>query len=77
GVIGYVGGFNDGDAYLGLNPAFVYWRDKHLRIKATADHSIQTRFILDWNQASHHHDITYMPNHFPDIDSHGNIAMQI
>ena len=78
GVIGYVGGFNVGDEYLGLNPAFGYWRDTHLRIKGTAVHSIQTRFILDWNQASHHHDITYMPNHFPDVDSsHGNIGMQI
>ncbi|KAA0835838.1 cardiolipin synthase [Bacillus sp. FSL W7-1354] len=77
GVIGYVGGFNVGDEYLGLNPAFGYWRDTHLRIKGTAVHSIQTRFILDWNQASHHHDITYMPNHFPDIDSNGNIGMQI
>ncbi|MFO6497002.1 cardiolipin synthase [Bacillus sp. z60-11] len=77
GIIGYVGGFNVGDEYLGLNPKFGYWRDTHLRIKGTAVHSIQTRFILDWNQASHHHDITYMPNHFPEIDSCGNIGMQI
>ncbi|MFT0801626.1 cardiolipin synthase [Bacillus swezeyi] len=77
GFIGYVGGFNVGDEYLGLNPDFGYWRDTHLRIKGTAVHSIQTRFILDWNQASHHHDITYVPNHFPEIGSHGNIGMQI
>nr|WP_202049357.1 cardiolipin synthase [Bacillus glycinifermentans] len=77
GFIGYVGGFNVGDEYLGLNPAFGYWRDTHLRIKGTAVHSIQTRFILDWNQASHRHDITYKPNLFPECGSHGNIGMQI
>ncbi|MFB6466401.1 cardiolipin synthase [Cytobacillus sp. Hz8] len=77
GKIGYVGGFNIGTEYLGINQKFGYWRDTHLRIQGTAVHAIQTRFILDWNQASHHHDITYIPNYFPNDVSRGNVGMQI
>ncbi|MBD1379518.1 cardiolipin synthase [Metabacillus arenae] len=77
GKIGYVGGFNVGDEYLGLNPKFGYWRDTHLRIKGTAVHAIQTRFILDWNQASHRHDIPYRPDYFPEYKSNGEVGMQI
>ncbi|WP_075982676.1 cardiolipin synthase [Bacillus massilinigeriensis] len=77
GKIGYVGGFNVGDEYLGLNKRFGYWRDTHLRITGTAVHAIQTRFILDWNQASYRHDINYEANYFPEEDSTGTVSMQI
>ena len=52
GKVGYIGGFNIGDEYLGKNQKFGYWRDTHLRVKGSAVESMQTRFILDWNQAS-------------------------
>lgn len=77
GKVGYVGGFNIGDEYLGLNPKFGYWRDTHLRIKGSAVYAIQTRFILDWNQASYRHDINYSPNLFPEHNSRGDVGMQI
>lgn len=77
GKIGYIGGFNVGDEYLGLNPKFGYWRDTHLRIEGTAVYSIQTRFILDWNQASTNHDIEYFPSLFPHLPSKGNVGIQI
>ncbi|MFE4811454.1 cardiolipin synthase [Peribacillus simplex] len=77
GKVGYVGGFNVGDEYLGLNPKFGFWRDTHLRIKGSAVKAIQTRFILDWNQASKHHDITYQPHYFPVLEPQGNIDLQI
>ncbi|MEC0298313.1 cardiolipin synthase [Peribacillus frigoritolerans] len=77
GKVGYVGGFNVGDEYLGLNPKFGYWRDTHLRIEGSAVKAIQTRFILDWNQASKHHDITYQPHYFPIVETQGNIDLQI
>src|SRR5699024_3443487 len=32
GKIGYIGGFNIGDEYLGRSEKFGYWRDTHLRI---------------------------------------------
>ncbi|EIT86985.1 hypothetical protein A374_01979 [Fictibacillus macauensis ZFHKF-1] len=77
GVIGYVGGFNIGDEYLGLDDMFGYWRDTHLRITGTSVHSMQMRFILDWNQASDGHDIDYHPLLFPKPEQTGNIGMQI
>jgi cardiolipin synthase len=50
--IGYLGGFNVGEEYLGLNPKFGYWRDTHLRIRGDAVNDLQSRFLLDWAQAS-------------------------
>ena len=77
GKIGYVGGFNVGDEYLGLVPRFGYWRDTHLRIQGFAVYAIQTRFILDWNQASDKSDISYEQEHFPEPVLTGNSTMQI
>lgn len=77
GCIGYVGGFNVGDEYLGLNKRFGYWRDTHLRIEGSAVHPLQTRFILDWNQASARQDIEYAETYFPAITEKGDTAVQI
>ena len=77
GKIGYIGGFNVGDEYLGLKEKFGYWRDTHLRITGSAVYAIQTRFILDWNQASYRHDIQFTPNLFPASEKTGDISMQI
>ncbi len=77
GRIGYVGGFNVGDEYLGLNSKFGYWRDTHLRIEGSALHPLQTRFILDWNQASEKHNIEYAERYFPAIPRKGTVGMQI
>ena len=77
GRIGYIGGFNVGDEYLGLKSKFGYWRDTHMRIEGSAVHPLQTRFLLDWNQASAHHRISYSERYFPAIPLKGNTAMQI
>ena len=47
--IGYVGGFNIGKEYIGLDPKFGHWRDTHLRIKGEAVSGLELRFMLDWN----------------------------
>lgn len=52
GEIGYTGGFNVGDEYLGLDRKFGYWRDTHLRIEGEAVGSLEYRFIDDWNSQS-------------------------
>lgn len=52
GRIGYVGGFNIGKEYIGLEERFGYWRDTHLRIEGLAVSQLQLRFILDWNYAA-------------------------
>lgn len=49
GCIGWTGGFNVGDQYLGENKKFGYWRDTHIRIVGTAVFSLQEIFIMDWN----------------------------
>lgn len=77
GRIGYIGGFNVGDEYLGLSKSFGYWRDTHLRIEGSAVHPLQTRFILDWNQASPQTNIQYSERFFPAIPRKGNVGMQI
>ena len=77
GYVGYIGGFNVGDEYLGLNERFGYWRDTHLRITGPAVDSIQKRFILDWNQASKQYFINYDPHYFPKKIGTGGAAMQI
>lgn len=77
GKIGYVGGFNVGDEYLGLKKKFGYWRDTHLRVEGNAVYSMQIRFILDWSQASQHHEITYSPSLFPEMETKDQVSMQI
>ncbi|HSI67264.1 MAG TPA: cardiolipin synthase [Planococcus sp. (in: firmicutes)] len=77
GRIGYLGGFNVGDEYIGLSRKFGYWRDTHLRLEGSALHPLQTRFILDWNQASSRHDIEYDEVYFPVIPEKGETTMQI
>lgn len=49
GRTAFVGGFNIGREYLGLDEKFGYWRDTHLRIRGSAVLSLHIRFILDWN----------------------------
>lgn len=80
GKIGYVGGFNIGDQYLGLNKKYGYWRDTHLRIMGSGVYSLQAQFILDWNVTDSHHqinNITRKVDYFPLNDVEGGTNMQI
>jgi cardiolipin synthase A/B len=52
GQVGYIGGFNIGDEYLGLNEHFGEWRDTHLRVKGNAVLQMQAQFLMDWNLAA-------------------------
>ncbi|HEY4601785.1 MAG TPA: cardiolipin synthase [Cerasibacillus sp.] len=75
GKIGYIGGFNIGDEYLGKSKKFGYWRDTHLRIEGDSVRNMQTRFILDWNQASKNR-ISY-EKRFYDAIPKGDTGIQI
>ncbi|WP_209070911.1 cardiolipin synthase [Staphylococcus agnetis] len=79
GKIGYVGGFNVGNEYLGLSKKFGNWRDTHLRIEGEAVHALQLRFILDWNSQSSRHDIEHHEKYFPKVhlQNNDNIGVQI
>ncbi|MGA9232260.1 MAG: cardiolipin synthase [Exiguobacterium oxidotolerans] len=52
GQIGYIGGFNVGTEYFGIDEKFGYWRDTHFRLEGEVVHDQLDRFILDWNQAN-------------------------
>lgn len=76
GKIGFIGGFNIGNEYIGLNKKMGYWRDTHLRIKGSAVHMMQTRFFLDWHHAAKkkaNYDIKY----YPQIKTKGKTGIQI
>lgn len=78
GNVGFIGGFNVGDEYLGLNRKFGYWRDTHLRISGSAVIGLQLRFLLDWRAASHD-SFDISAHYFRDVyeRSDGKIGMQI
>lgn len=48
GKIGFVGGVNIGDEYLGRNPKIGHWRETHLRLKGHAVYFLQRIFLQDW-----------------------------
>lgn len=77
GKCGYIGGYNVGDEYLGKKKKFGYWRDTHLRIEGPALAAIQTRFILDWNQAAKEYHISYHSRYFPELEVKGDSPIQI
>jgi cardiolipin synthase len=55
GEVGFIGGLNIGDEYLGKNPYFGYWRDTHLRIRGPAVCDLQRVFCEDWDFAADEH----------------------
>jgi len=52
GKIGFTGGLNIGDEYLGKNDFLGFWRDTHLRIVGESVNSLQEIFIKDWEMVS-------------------------
>ncbi|KOP81746.1 cardiolipin synthase [Cytobacillus solani] len=48
GSIGFVGGLNIGDEYLGRVESFGFWRDTHMMMKGEAVRSLQLIFLQDW-----------------------------
>jgi cardiolipin synthase A/B len=52
GTVAYLGGFNVGNEYLGLDPKLGHWRDFHLRITKQGVEDLQTQFLEDWHDAT-------------------------
>lgn len=53
GQIGYIGGFNIANEYLGFKKRFGYWRDMHIRLLGGGVQDLNARFIKDWRFSSH------------------------
>lgn len=76
--VGYVGGFNVGEEYLGYDRKLGNWRDTHFKIKGSAVKELQKSFLEDWRLATgREHE--YGKMYFEDIGNkgRGNIKMQI
>lgn len=77
GSIGYIGGFNIGDQYLGLNKRFGNWRDTHLRLEGSVVLQLQSRFFMDWNASVKKQKVQFSLDYFPQSKIQNDIPMQI
>ncbi|MCR4434930.1 MAG: cardiolipin synthase [Clostridiales bacterium] len=80
GNIGYIGGMNIGDEYMGLHKRKTPWRDTHIRVTGSCVHLLQERFLKDWYYASKEKGINedcMLERFFPPAEASGQIGMQI
>ncbi|MBD2867973.1 cardiolipin synthase [Paenibacillus arenilitoris] len=65
GLVGFIGGINIGDEYLGKDPKLGFWRDTHLRLEGDAVYFLQELFLNDWAFAAKKklEGEAYMPAH--------------
>lgn len=77
GFIGFVGGLNIGDEYLGRNENYGFWRDTHLMAKGEAVRSLQLIFLQDWYYSTNHSFLTdeYLTPSVPIVHKHGGVQM--
>lgn len=75
GKVGFVGGINVGDEYIGLDKKFGFWRDSHLMIEGAAVRTLQKVFINDWNFITK----TLLDDkvYFPAVEEQGREQVQI
>jgi cardiolipin synthase A/B len=76
GRYGYIGGFNVGDEYLGLDSDIGFWRDTHLKVTGSAVLQMQAQFGLDWNLSSSS-PIVNDSRYFPAFECKGKVGLQI
>ncbi|MCQ1538471.1 cardiolipin synthase [Methanocalculus taiwanensis] len=79
GKLGFIGGFNIGDDYLGRVPEWAPWRDTAVMVEGHAVFSMQIRFILDWNYASKEGTIEFSSRYFPEFNgsAEASLPMQV
>lgn len=76
GKIGFTGGLNIGDEYLGKHDFLGFWRDTHLRIVGESVHQLQEIFINDWQRVSKEY--LHMDRYYPEVTSlQGDSLMQV
>lgn len=75
GEIGFTGGMNIGDEYIGKNPKLGYWRDTHLKVTGPAVHQLQQIFLEDWYCATN--EMLLSKEHFPTPKITGKYSAQI
>ncbi|MEH7375291.1 MULTISPECIES: cardiolipin synthase [Bacillaceae] len=76
GTIGFVGGLNIGDEYLGRDKNIGFWRDTHLMLRGEAVRTLQLIFLQDWYYMTNHSFLTaeYLsPQN--DNENHGGVQL--
>lgn len=77
GRIGFLGGFNVGDAYIGKDKKVGYWRDTHIKVNGLAINDLEHRFLLDWTYSKQEDMKDYSSYLREKPESEGDVAMQI
>ncbi|MFP7673827.1 cardiolipin synthase [Marivita sp. S0852] len=52
GTVGFTGGLNVGDEYMGRDPTFGAWRDTHLKLQGCIVSQLQLVYLEDWHYAT-------------------------
>ncbi len=76
GNIGFLGGLNIGDEYLGGDRYLGFWRDTHLRIRGEAVYGLQNIFFKDWYFVSKQQ-LPYDGVYYPKLPYFGEQLIQI
>ncbi len=66
GQVGFLGGLNVGDEYLGRSKRFGFWRDTHMMVEGDAVYFLQLIFLQDWKftaKRSVQAESRYFPKH--------------
>ena len=80
GEIGYTGGMNIGDEYMGLHHRKTPWRDTHMRLTGSSVESLQLLFVIDLIYTTNNKDLLdkyISPKYFHRTNSVGKVGMQI
>ena len=75
GRVGFTGGMNIGDEYLGKNAWFGYWRDSFLRLEGPAVAGLQRIFAEDWDFTCR--EPLNSKAYFPELPSAGEAVVQV
>jgi cardiolipin synthase len=75
GAVGFTGGMNVGDEYLGLSRRFGYWRDTLLRVEGPGVAGLQRIFAEDWDFAAG--EPLSAPAYFPALEAAGPSVVQV
>ncbi len=75
GAVGFIGGLNFGDEYVGKSSYFGFWRDTHLRLVGPGAVDLQRVFAEDWDFAAGEH--LEDEKYFTPVPAQGPHAVQI
>lgn len=75
GQVGFVGGLNIGDEYVGKKEYFGYWRDTHLMLRGESVYALNNIFLEDWTFSGG--EVLDLKKHYPAHNIENDLLMQI